>query len=115
MANDQELPDNQLPPGLAPVWIQPPEGVTEVEMLERVKEITGMEYTDLMVLYSDDGDHSAAAWCNERGWKYHNEANITGCEAKCVVILNCPLLPEYITRGINMLIIVNRYLLDIEP
>ena len=115
MANDQELPDEELPPGQAPIWIKPPKGVTHVEMLERVKEITGTEYTDLMVLYSDDGEDAAGAWCNKRGWKYHNEEDITGCEAKCVVILNCPLLPEYITRGINLLIIVNRYLLNIEP
>ena len=108
MANDQELPDNQLPPGHAPVWIQPPEGVTEVEMLERVKENFGLEYSDMMVLYYGQGNKRAAAWCKERGWQYHWAGNITGCEAKCVVILDCPLLPEYITRGINMLIIVNR-------
>ena len=34
--------------------------------------------------------------------------NITGCEAKCVVLLNCRLTPELITRGINILIIISR-------
>ena len=29
------------------------------------------------------------------------------CEAQCVVLLDCPLYPEWITRGRNMLIIVN--------
>ena len=118
MANDQELPDDQLPPGQAPVWIKPPRGVTQVEMLERVEEIIGREYTDVMVLYEDeavlsdededDKDDLAAAWCKERGWQYHSPGIITGCEAKCVVLLDCPLKPEIITRGINMLIIVNR-------
>ena len=110
MANDQELPDDQLPPGQAPVWIEPPEGVTQVEKLERVEEIIDSEYTDVMVLYpsDDDNDELAAAWCKERGWQYHHAWNITGCEAKCVVLLDCPLKPEIITRGINMLIIVNR-------
>ena len=108
MANDQELPDDQLPPGQAPVWIEPPEGVTQVEMLERVEEIIGLEYTDVMVLYSGDKDDLAGAWCKERGWQYHSARNITGCEAKCVVLLECDLDPETITRGINMLIIVNR-------
>ena len=109
MANDQELPDDQLPPGQAPVWIEPPEGVTEVEMLERVEEIIGREYTDVMVLhYFNDYDDLAAAWCKERGWQYHPVWNITGCEAKCVVLLDLSLEPEFITRGINMLIIVDR-------
>ena len=107
MANDQELPDDQLPPGQAPVWIEPPEGVTQVEMLERVEEIIGREYTDVMVLYDTSyKDDLAGAWCKERGWQYHAASRITGCEAKCVVLLNCHLNPEYITRGINMLIIV---------
>ena len=129
MANDQELRDDQLPPGQAPVWIEPPEGVTQVEMLERVEEIIGREYTDVMVLYGVNPrevaraivsswtgtdprkprqEDLAGAWCKERGWQYHRAGNITGCEAKCVVLLNCDLDPEVITRGINMLIIVSR-------
>ena len=109
MDNDQELPDDQLPPGQAPVWIKPPRGVTQVEMLERVEEIIGWEYADVVVLhYYPTEDDLAAAWCKERGWQYHDAVNINGCEAKCVVLLDCYLNPEFITRGINMLIIVNR-------
>ena len=66
MDNDQELPDDQLPPGQAPVWIEPPEWVTEVDMLERVEEIIGPEYTDVMVLCFRS-DELAAARCKERG------------------------------------------------
>ena len=91
MANDQELPDDQLPPGQAPIWIEPPEEVPKVEMLERVEEIIGREYTDVMVLHSPHGrkDDLAGAWCKERGWQYHWAHRIAGCEAKCVVLLNC--------------------------
>ena len=110
MDNDQELPDHQLPPGQAPVWIEPPEWVTEVDMLERVEEIIGPEYTDVMVLYEmGNRDGRAAAWCQERGWQYQDASNIIGCEARCVVLLACPLHPEWITRGINRLIIFSRY------
>ena len=107
MANDQELPDDHLPPGEAPVWIEPPEGVTQVDMLEKVEKIIGLKYTDLIVLYVGTDD-LAGAWCKDRGWQYHHAKYITGCEAKCVVLLNCGLYLEWITRGINMLIIVNR-------
>ena len=106
MDNDQELPDDQLPPGQAPVWIEPPKGVTQVEKLERVEENI-LEYSDVMVLYDSSANDRAAAWCKEKGWQYHAAYRITGCEAKCVVLLDCPLDPEKITRGINMLIIVN--------
>ena len=107
MDNDQELPDDQLPPGQAPVWIEPPKGVSQVEKLERVEENI-LEYSDVMVLYDSSANDRAAAWCKEKGWQYHHFQNVTGCEAKCVVLLELFLLPERITRGINMLIIVNR-------
>ena len=107
MDADQELAEDQLPPGLTPIWIQPPDGATQVQMLERVEDIVAGRYQDVMVLYYDS-DERAAAWCGERGWQYHYALNIYGCEAQCVILLDCPVKPEYITRGINMLIIVNR-------
>ena len=114
MDGDQELPDDQLPPGLTPIWIQPPDGATQVEMLERVKEVMRVigHETDVMVLYfdsdDDDDDEVARAWCGEEGWQYHEASTITGCEARCVVLLDWVLDPESITRGINKLIIVDR-------
>ena len=35
MDADQELPDDQLPRGHTPIWIEPPSGATQVQMLER--------------------------------------------------------------------------------
>ena len=103
MAIDQELADYQLPAGRTPVWIEPPPGASQVEMLERVESIAG-QYQDVMVLYYFS-DKKAATWCEERGWKYHRSFDIYGCEAQCVVLLNCLLWTELFTRGRNMLII----------
>ena len=74
-------------------------------MLERVETMAG-QYQDVMVLYRDR-DERAAAWCEERGWKYYLNRRIYGCEAQCVVLLDCPLYTEYLTRARNMLIILN--------
>ena len=107
-AADQELADDQLPAGHTPVWIEPPGGATQVQMLERVETMAG-QYQDVMVLYRYGGgygrDERAATWCKEIGWKYHDANNIYGCEAQCVVLVDCPLWPEYLTRGRNMFII----------
>ena len=104
-AADQELADDQLPAGHTPVWIKPPSGATQVQMLERVETMAG-QYQDVMVLYNAR-DERAAAWCEERGWQYHEFYKIYGCEAQCVVLLQCPLYTEYLTRGRNMLIILD--------
>ena len=106
-ASDQELADDQLPAGHTPVWIKPPPGVTKVQMLERVETMAG-QYQDVMVVHFYDrrDNERAAAWCKERGWKYQHADNITGCEAQCVVLQDCPLETEYLTRARNMLIII---------
>ena len=118
MAEDKELPDDQLPSGLTPIWIQLPPGFdvrrsgNVPRMLERVEKIPEIkEYQDnVIVLGTDFGREGgkAAQLCRQRGWKYHHADNITGFEAKCVVLLACPLTPEFITRGINMLVILSR-------
>ena len=106
-AADEELADDQLPAGHTPVWIEPPGGATQVQMLERVETMAG-QYQDVMVLYWDDKrDERAAAWCEERGWRYHEDVSIYGCEAQCVVLLQCGLQTELLTRARNMLIILN--------
>ena len=106
-AADQELADDQLPAGHTPVWMEPPRGATYVRMLEKVETMTG-QYQVVMVLYWGS-DERAAAWCKERGWKYHDAGNIYGCEAQCVVLLDCPLCTEYLTRARNMLIILDNW------
>ena len=108
MDADQELPADQLPRGHTPIWIEPHIGATQVQMLERCEDIVGGRYKDVMVLYMGDNRSPALlSWCGERGWQYHDAHHIRGCEAQCVIILNCGLLPELITRGIKMLIIVS--------
>ena len=107
-AADQELADDQLPVGHTPVWIEPPRGATQVQMLERVETMAG-QYQDVMVLYNSR-DKRAAAWCEEKGWKYHWAVDIHGCEAQCVVLLDCSsLYTEILTRARNMLIRVNNW------
>merc|ERR1719219_2624476 len=118
MAEDEELPDDQLPSGLTPIWIQLPPNFdvrrnrSVRRMLERVAKIPEIEQyqDDVIVLGTDFGNEKglAAQPCKQRGWQYRNADNITGCEAKCVVLLACPLFSEFITRGINMLVILSR-------
>ena len=101
---DQELAEEYLPAGHTPVWVKPPYDTTQVQILERAENLAGKSQ-DVMVLYRNI-DERAATWCEERGWKYHSTTHIYGCEAQCVVMLECPLKTEYLTRARNMLIIL---------
>ena len=118
MADDQKVPDDQLPSGLTPIWIKLPNYDVRKshalirKMLDRVAMIPGIEKYrgNVVVLGTDFGkeEGKSAQLCRRRGWQYFHADNITGFEAKCVVLLACPLTPEFITRGINMLVILSR-------
>jgi len=111
MSSDQELAPDQLPRGHTPIWIQPPRNATLIEMLERVLKIPELtEYNNnVTVLYYGEKDAGVMARCQELGWKYIDNANMYGVEDQVVILLNTDVLPEEITRGINMLIIVTNY------
>ena len=110
MDADEELPNDELPRGFTPIWIQPPGDATNAEKLERVKEFIGQK-TDVMVLPWTMEDQEVD-WCREQGWNVTDITYFTGCEARCVVVLDDFPICEAITRAISQLIIVtNRYIL----
>ena len=98
---------DQLPEGQTPIWIQPPEDASQIEMMERVIKIPELEQynNNVTVLYYEKDD-DAMDWCHKRGYRYIDKNNMTGAEDQVVILLNILVRPEEITRGINMLIIV---------
>ena len=109
MSSDQELDPDQLPRGQTPIWIQPPEGASQIEMMERVIKIPELEqYNNNVTVLYDYKDDEVMDMCSKRGYKYIDRLNMTGLEDQVVILLNTLVRPEAITRGINMLIIVSR-------
>ena len=47
--------------------------------------------------------------CEKIGDKYISAKTITGAEDQVVILLDIRVIPEVITRGINMLIIVTKF------
>ena len=111
ISSDQELEPDQLPRGHTPIWIQPPEDASQIGMMERVLKIPELaQYNNnVTVMYRGWSEKDAAVedMCNKIGYKYITDDNMTGAEDQVVILLNTSVWPEEITRGINMLIIVN--------
>ena len=107
MSSDQELDPDQLPRGHTPIWIQPPEDATQIEMMERVLKIPKLkQYNNNVTVMYENMDAEVMDMCNKLGYKYIDDRNMTGAEDQVVILLNTDVWPEYITRGINMLIIM---------
>ena len=110
MSSDQELDPDQLPRGHTPIWIQPPEDASQIEMMERVLKIPELkQYNNNVTVMYRGGDDAVMDMCNKLGYKYIEDDNMKGAEDQVVIILNTgyELGPEQITRGINMLIFVD--------
>ena len=108
MSSDKELDPDQLPRGHTPIWIQPPEDASQIEMMERVLKIQELEqYNNNVTVLYHSKDDQVMDMCYKMGYKYIDSYNMTGAEDQVVILLNTGVYPEYITRGINMLIIVH--------
>ena len=108
MSTDQELDPDQLPRGHTPIWIQPPEDSLQIEVMERVLKIPELEqYNNNVTVLYENVNYDVMSRCHELRWKYIQWNNITGTEDQVVILLNADVSGEWITRGINMLIIVS--------
>ena len=78
-------------------------------MFEKVLLLPELEqYNNNVTVLSanEDMDAEVMEECDKLGWKYFNYTNFTGVEDQVIILLNTNLLPETITRAINLLIIV---------
>ena len=108
MSSDQELDPDRLPRGHTPIWIQPPEDASEIEMMERVLKMPELkQYNNNITVLCHRKDNEVMDMCNKLGYKYIGRLYMTGAEDQVVILFFSSVYPETITRGINMLIIVN--------
>ena len=76
MSSDQELDPDQLPRGHTPIWIQPPEGASPIEMMERVLKIPELKQYNNNVTALRYGAEVAAVkdMCKKLGYKQARKA-----------------------------------------
>ena len=60
----------------------------------------------MVLMYRGKRDGAITGWCERRGWKVFEPNTVYGCEAKVVVLLDCLVYPEFISRAIHLLVIV---------
>ena len=108
-SGDEELPQDVLPPGPLPLWVERTESVGDREVLQYLSDQT-VGHTTVLYLdyYSDNYSSELSDMCAERGWGYRGIVNYYGCEDSTVICLDSGyvLLPEALTRARNNLCLV---------
>ena len=109
MSSDQELDQDQLPKGKAPIWIEPRESDSQADVMARAIQLPELkQYNNNVTVLNGDKDEEVMDIFKMKGYKYIYVGNIAGVEDKVVILLNTGVRPELITRGINMLVIIER-------
>ena len=108
MSSDQEIVSDLLPTGHTPIWIEAPDGTSEFDMIKRVTKIAELvQYKNNVTVLLTKWNFAVTAQCKQLGWKCTFHDLFVGLEDQVVILLNNgELLPEQITRAINMLIII---------
>ena len=103
LATSRDRPGH-LPPGRRPLWVRRREGITDMEVLDRLEEeLADQSVTVMYFKYSEEAREA----CRRRGWRCMEESNMRGAEDGAVVLLDhWSLDPESLTRGRNTLVIV---------
>ena len=116
---DKELDAPTLPRGRLPVWIVRGPKVSDIRMLERIKQdhILGQESVTLIHKNEDPAGNpelspisaEVKSWCDDNGWRRVSVVEAIGGEDECVVVFDVEdlgLLLECCSRGRNGLIIM---------
>ena len=112
ISKDIELPDERLPSGPLPIWIEAPEGVSQLEILSRVSQLHGINDTPVTVLYPfDKSEAEASQFCLEMKWRYAESWSMYGMEDHAIILLDATtedgsLVPEFVSRASRKLIFV---------
>ena len=116
-----------MPEGETPVWINRGRGVSDEKVLEEIEEILdqwNVSAEDVAVVHGSiypgnefkSCSKEMTQFCQDRGWRCLPEDSITGWEGSCIILINCELSQENVSRAKNNMIVVTtqRYMCRID-
>ena len=103
---DKEKQAEHLPPGRLPVWVERSREVTDEQVLKFVSQTFVAECELSTTVVDDDPSMRSHKWCHKHGWRYLGTSEVHGREDQCMVLMDTRLIPELISRGRNLLVIV---------
>ena len=114
-SNDVKLDKSNLPTGRTPLWLEEMSEMAIEDIFDHIKEHI-LAHETVTVIYDKHGLRNERMkdieqLCCKNGWSFHHYSHFFGCEDQVIILFECSLLFELISRGRNQVIFItnNKY------
>ena len=109
--NDLKTEQTSLPTGRIPLWIDEIIEIPIDDIFECIKEKYLLSQETVTLIYNEYGlrnerRESIEKNCRKNGWCFQHYSNFFGCEDQVIILFECSLVSELISRGRNAVIFV---------
>ena len=114
--NDLKTEQSSLPTGRMPLWVEEKTEVPIETIFESIKGKYIFEQETVTLIYNEHGlsterRENVETYCLQNGWNFQHYSHFFGCEDQVIILFECSLLFELISRGRNQVIFItnNKY------
>ena len=109
--NDLKIEQSSLPTGRIPLWVEEIVEVPIETIFESIKGRHIHKQETVTLIYNEHGlrnerKQSVEKYCLENGWSLQHYSHFFGCEDQVIILFECSLLFELISRGRNQVIFI---------
>ena len=112
--NDLKTEQSSLPTGRMPLWV---EEITEVPIETIFEHIKGKyiyDHENVTLIYNEHGllderREKLHKYCIKNRWSFQHYSHFFGCEDQVIILFECSLLFELISRGRTHMIFITNY------
>ena len=109
--NDLKTEHSYLPTGHLPLWVEEIIEIPIESIFDCIKEKHISDNYTVTLIYNEHGLRNerreiVEQYCLKSGWNFKHYSYFFGCEDQVVILFECSLLFELITRGRNKVIFI---------
>ena len=108
---DLKMDQSSLPTGRTPLWFEEMTEIAVETIFKCIKNENSLEHETVTLLYDKYGllnerKEKLEQFCLKNGWKFYHYSHFFGCEDQVIILFECSLLFELISRGRNQVIFI---------
>ena len=109
--NDLKTERSSLPTGRTPIWFEEITEIAIATIFKCIKDDHLLEFETVTLIYdkyglSNQRKESVEQFCQKFGWRFYHYSHFFGCEDQVIILFECSLLFELISRGRNQVIFI---------